>query len=411
MCIRDSLAAVAKSSLPTQPPTGSYPFGFFSWNITGISPGASAKITITYPGPPGNTYEKLVGGAWTSIPVKVSGNVATLTVTDGGVGDADKTVNGQISDPGGIGTLGLPPTSTTLSKTANVTSGVAPLAVMFTFIETNTGTATLNNISVSDNKCSPVTPPIVATLDPGKSAIFTCTSIMTANTTDTANATGTLPDGVKVANETSNPVTVTILKPHTTTLQQSKRSIIFEINALRSGIKDSSVLKNLHRAAVQVHESVLPHIWNPDGITLNDKHGNQAFDREAHAVNILERLIGAPTSDDNDMRDSDDKTIDKNLDTKTHKLPTGFAVKIQKIVGQLVGIDKLLAQNEIDLANAHLADLKSHHVSTDIINKVHTEIDKANDFTQKGQSDTSDKVHRAIFDYREAWKHAEGQWI
>ena len=104
--------AVPKTSLTPQPPTGLYPFGFFSWTITGLSPSQTVILTITYPGPPGSTYEKLIGGTWNSIPVSVSCNVATLTVTDGGLGDADQKVNGQISDPGGIGTLSVLPTGT-----------------------------------------------------------------------------------------------------------------------------------------------------------------------------------------------------------------------------------------------------------------------------------------------------------
>ena len=102
------LVAIPQSSLSPPPPAGTYPFDFFSWTITGLFPGQTVTLTITYPSPPGNNYVKLIGGTWNPIPVSVSGNVVTLTVTDGGLGDADQTVNGQISDPGGIGTLSVP---------------------------------------------------------------------------------------------------------------------------------------------------------------------------------------------------------------------------------------------------------------------------------------------------------------
>ena len=108
-----SATAIPESKLSSPPPTGVYPFGFFSWIIRGISLGGSATVTITYPSDPGTVYEKLINGAWVTIPATVTANpdgtfTVTLSLTDGGTGDADQTVNGKISDPGGMGTLESP---------------------------------------------------------------------------------------------------------------------------------------------------------------------------------------------------------------------------------------------------------------------------------------------------------------
>ena len=103
-------SAISQSSLSIPPPPGSYPFGFFSWTIIGLTPGQTTTVTMTYPGNPGTVYEKLINGVWVTVPAAVTPNgdgtfTVTLTLTDGGTGDADQTVNSQISDPGGMGTF------------------------------------------------------------------------------------------------------------------------------------------------------------------------------------------------------------------------------------------------------------------------------------------------------------------
>jgi len=84
-----------------------FPYGFFSFDITTIPAGSTVTITITLPSTtPANTqYWKCQNGAWvntTSLLGDNDGdNVLTLTITDGGLGDADGLANGTIVDPGG----------------------------------------------------------------------------------------------------------------------------------------------------------------------------------------------------------------------------------------------------------------------------------------------------------------------
>ncbi len=104
-----SLTAVAEGTLPTagKPAGVTFPRGLFSFNITGITPGTTVTVTITLPSaiPAGAQYWKCQNGIWidcTSLLGSNDGdNVLTLTLTDGGLGDADGIANGTIVDPGG----------------------------------------------------------------------------------------------------------------------------------------------------------------------------------------------------------------------------------------------------------------------------------------------------------------------
>jgi len=92
---------------PSPPSGASFPYGIFEFKIQDINPGATVTVTITYPGPlpVGTQYWKFQNMAWincTSLMGDDDGdNVLTLTLTDGGLGDADLVANGTIDDPGG----------------------------------------------------------------------------------------------------------------------------------------------------------------------------------------------------------------------------------------------------------------------------------------------------------------------
>ena len=105
-----NFTAVSEASLPTTgKPTGvTFPYGFFSLTLTSLSPGQTVTLTLIYPSdvPSPAGYWKVIGGVWTDV-TSLTGdddgdNILTLTISDGGLGDADGLVNGQISDPGGV---------------------------------------------------------------------------------------------------------------------------------------------------------------------------------------------------------------------------------------------------------------------------------------------------------------------
>jgi hypothetical protein len=106
-----NLQAVDESSLPTtggKPSGVTFPDGFFSFTITGLTPGQTVTVTIHLPTTvsPGSQYWKCQNGLWFSVPTTiVDSHTISITLTDGGTGDADGTANGVIVDPGGLAIL------------------------------------------------------------------------------------------------------------------------------------------------------------------------------------------------------------------------------------------------------------------------------------------------------------------
>lgn len=95
----------------TAPAGVSFPHGLFDFRTSGCTAGSALAFTITYPqallpvtrywkyGPtPGNAVPH-----WYVLPAAIAGNVATFSITDGGLGDDDLTANGEITDQGGPG--------------------------------------------------------------------------------------------------------------------------------------------------------------------------------------------------------------------------------------------------------------------------------------------------------------------
>ncbi len=115
-----ALEPVTGQALATPPPPGSYPLGFFSWNVTGFAPATSDTITVSSPVPlhPQSQYFKLVGGAWVPVPVAINGNNMTFTISDNGPYDSNPA-QGTISDPGGVAS----PTDGRVSGGGNIGKG------------------------------------------------------------------------------------------------------------------------------------------------------------------------------------------------------------------------------------------------------------------------------------------------
>jgi fermentation-respiration switch protein FrsA (DUF1100 family) len=103
----EDLRAVKESTLPKAgKPALVFPHGFFSFNITGLTPGQTVVVTITLPDNVlvGTQYWKYHAseGGWVQIPMGSDDgdNVITITLVDGGLGDDDGTANGVIVDQG-----------------------------------------------------------------------------------------------------------------------------------------------------------------------------------------------------------------------------------------------------------------------------------------------------------------------
>jgi len=119
----EDLAALNESDLPEENPNVDFPHGLFSFNITGLSNGATVNVTINFPQdiPTTAQYWKYntSSGEWYQIPIGSNDgdNIITITLQDGGIGDNDGVENGIISDPGAPGVPSAQPTASSTSAT------------------------------------------------------------------------------------------------------------------------------------------------------------------------------------------------------------------------------------------------------------------------------------------------------
>ena len=117
----EDLAALSESDLPSENPGADFPHGLFSFNITGLSNGATVNVTINFPEDIPTTAEywkyNTSSGEWYQIPIGSNDgdNIITIMLQDGGIGDNDGATNGIISDPGAPGVSSAPPPSATSS--------------------------------------------------------------------------------------------------------------------------------------------------------------------------------------------------------------------------------------------------------------------------------------------------------
>jgi hypothetical protein len=84
-----------------------FPNGVVSYVVAGISPGGTATVEISYPAPiPENSrVYKVDSAGFHEFPgAVINGNTVTLTLRDGGEGDADGQANGFIDDPVAVAT-------------------------------------------------------------------------------------------------------------------------------------------------------------------------------------------------------------------------------------------------------------------------------------------------------------------
>ncbi len=93
-----------------------------SYKINGISHGATVEITLTYPNALGSNSKiyKIDANGFTEFPnAVIAGNTATLTLVDGGSGDADGVANGVIEDPVAV----MEPSNSNNDSSSNGESG------------------------------------------------------------------------------------------------------------------------------------------------------------------------------------------------------------------------------------------------------------------------------------------------
>ena len=139
-----SLRAVSVTPAPASPPLppgASLDAGVISFTLAGVSVGGEVDIDIHLSdGTTATDYLKLQAGSWVTLPpgaFSVAGNVITLHLVDGGVGDEDGMADGVITDPGAPARI--PPAWTLngfyqpvdMSGTLNVVKGGSTVPLKF----------------------------------------------------------------------------------------------------------------------------------------------------------------------------------------------------------------------------------------------------------------------------------------
>lgn len=90
-----------------KPANTAFEFGVTSYKVTGLTAGQKITMTLTMPSaiPANSKLYKITSTGYIEIPATIiNGNTVSFSITDGGTLDADKTANGTIVDPVGIGT-------------------------------------------------------------------------------------------------------------------------------------------------------------------------------------------------------------------------------------------------------------------------------------------------------------------
>jgi hypothetical protein len=102
----DGMADTDGSLNQTGKPSGyTFPNGVVSYVVAGVAPGGTANVVISYPAaiPANSRVYKVDSAGFHEFPgAVINGNTVTLTLRDGGAGDADGVANGAIDDPVGL---------------------------------------------------------------------------------------------------------------------------------------------------------------------------------------------------------------------------------------------------------------------------------------------------------------------
>jgi hypothetical protein len=125
---RCRLDTVSFTAPTVDPPTGvTFPDGLIDFVAADCVPGSTLSFTLIFsaPLPAGAQYWKYGRTSrehslhWYPLPARISGNIVTYRITDGGVGDDDLAANGIITGAGGlgIGMVSAPPAPDGLTAT------------------------------------------------------------------------------------------------------------------------------------------------------------------------------------------------------------------------------------------------------------------------------------------------------
>lgn len=97
LCRFDTTATGYMAATP--PPGRQAPQGALNFKLIGCTPGATVRVTTTWPQPVADFTKRSQGAFLPASHFTISGNTVSFDVTDGGLGDDDGLTDGVITDP------------------------------------------------------------------------------------------------------------------------------------------------------------------------------------------------------------------------------------------------------------------------------------------------------------------------
>ena len=131
-----------QSSLFFSPPPGqTLDSGVVSSTISNLSPGQNINVDLIQTAARGTTFLQFTGFGWIALPATFNGQRLTVSVTDGGRGDNDGSVNGSISFSGAAATGETTPPTITCGLTPTFRQNQQFASVSATVSDAGSGVA------------------------------------------------------------------------------------------------------------------------------------------------------------------------------------------------------------------------------------------------------------------------------
>jgi uncharacterized repeat protein (TIGR01451 family) len=209
-----------QASATTVHPGDSVTYTYEVTNTGTATPLTSVTVTddkcATVTGPTGDTAPLgtlSTGETWVYQCVTPLATTTTNIVTAAGTDALGRRVTSTAN-----ATVGVISPAIDVTKTPSATTVHAGDAVTYTYVVTNPGNTPLATVTVADDKCATVTGPAAGgdadadgKLDVGETWTYTCTSTLSATTTNVVTATGVDPLAKSVTDTAT--ATVVVIKP------------------------------------------------------------------------------------------------------------------------------------------------------------------------------------------------------
>ncbi len=151
----------------------------------------------------------------------------------------------------------------TIDKTANASVVNYGESVRYNYNVANTGNVPLSNVTVSDDKCSPIYCP-KTNLNVGESIICTCVANLTQNTTNVATVTG-ITTNAEIVSANDTATVIVIINPAITIDKTANASVVNYGESVRYNYNVANT-GNVPLSNVTVSDDKCAHVYCPKNI-------------------------------------------------------------------------------------------------------------------------------------------------